>query len=227
MEVKKSPSADLENKKGLFLEIGLTLSLLLIIVMFGWSQKEKTVVSFAPPPVVYEEEMIDITTQEEEQVRPPVRAITAAADILEIVQDDAVIDVPMDFSQDWTDEVVEIIQPKVVEEEVAPENVPMIRVEVMPTFQGGDLLKFRDWVQSNVVYPKLAEENGISGTVFIQFVINTAGELVDAVVTVSPDKMLSDAALRTVMASPKWTAGMQRNRPQAVSMSIPVEFVLR
>lgn len=228
MELKKSPSANLENKKGLFLEIGLTISLLFIIGMFSWNQKEKVIKDYTPPAAIFEEEMIDITVQEEKKPeQQETRAIQATTDILKVVSNDATITTEFDFSTEFSDVPIEIVQPKVTEETVAPENVPILKAEVMPKFQGQDYTTFRDWVQKNAVYPELAKNNNIQGTVTLSFVVNTNGEVVDIEIISSPDRMLSDAAIRTVRSSPKWTPGMQKNRPQAVKMNIPVKFELR
>lgn len=226
MEIKKLPSVDLENKKGLFLQIGLVLSLLFVIAMFSWSQREIVIQDLSGPKQFIEQEMIDNTVQEKPKEIPTVQAVKATADLVEIVKNDAVIVQDLDFS-DFSDEPIQIIQPPAREEVARPENIPMLRVEKMPSFQGGDLNTFRDWVQKNVVYPEMAQANNIQGTVTLTFVVNTAGEVVDVEIVSSPDKLLSDAALKAVRSSPKWTPGMQSNRPQAVKMSIPVQFVLR
>jgi hypothetical protein len=70
MEVKKSQKADLENKRGLFLEIGLALTLALVFLAFEWrvDTSEATVLQ-AEQEIQAEEEIIPITRQE--PVKPP------------------------------------------------------------------------------------------------------------------------------------------------------------
>ena len=106
----------------------------------------------------------------------------------------------------------------VVEEEI------FVTAEVMPTFQGGDLSKFRNWVQSNVKYPQIAIENGIQGNVVVKFVVEKDGKLSNIQVLQSPDKTLADAAVQVIQRSPKWKPGKQRNKPVPVTYTLPVSF---
>lgn len=99
-------------------------------------------------------------------------------------------------------------------------------VENMPTFQGGDVIKFRDWVQSNVVYPDIAKENGIQGIVFVQFVVSKEGKVGDISVTRSVDPSLDNEVIKTIANSPSWTPGFQRNEAANVRFSVAVKFQL-
>ena len=81
MEIKKTPKANLENKKGLFLEIGLIISLGLCILMFSLSQKEKVVVTMVEDAQIIETEMVEITRQEEPPKAPQAKTISVTADI--------------------------------------------------------------------------------------------------------------------------------------------------
>ena len=100
-------------------------------------------------------------------------------------------------------------------------------VEDMPKFKGGDINKFREWVQKRVRYPELAAENGIQGRVFITFVVETNGNVSNVTISRSVDQLLDEAAKEAVMASPKWEPGMQRGRPVRVKYSIPIIFQLQ
>jgi protein TonB len=94
----------------------------------------------------------------------------------------------------------------------------------MPSFQGGDLNTFRNWVQSNVRFPQIALENGISGTVVLSFVIEKDGRLTNIQVLRTPDRSLSEEAVRVLEKSPKWTPGKQRNQVVRVKYNLPVVF---
>lgn len=111
--------------------------------------------------------------------------------------------------------------------EVDKRNIPVLRAEKMPKFEGGDLNTFRDWVQKNVEYPEEVQKAGIQGTVTLAFVVDVEGNVTNVEVLSSPDKMLSDSAVKVVASSPKWTPGVQSGGPQAVKMTIPVQFVLK
>ena len=94
----------------------------------------------------------------------------------------------------------------------------------MPSFQGGDLMTFRNWVMQKVKYPQIAQENNITGRVTLQFVIEKDGRLTGIKVLASPDASLSEEAIRVVQSSPKWTPGKQRNQTVRVKYTLPIEF---
>lgn len=128
-------------------------------------------------------------------------------------------------------ETVKAVRTAELREDLPPEvdrrDIPVLRVEKMPIFEGGDLKTFRDWVQKNVEYPEEAQKAGIQGTVTVSFVVSKEGKVTSVEVLSSPDKLLSDSAVKVVASSPKWTPGVQSGDPHAVKMTIPVQFILR
>ncbi len=223
MQIKKSPKADLNNKKGLFLEIGLIFALLLTIAAFAYTQKERNVEIIEASMEVVEEEITDITTQDQKPPEPPKKVeMQVLSDVLNVVTNDTKIDTEFDFSEFSED--IEIVQNIEVVEEAAEDDAPFIIAEEMPKFQGGDLMKFRSWVQGKLKYPQIAQENGISGKVTLTFVIERDGSLTNIQVMQSPDRSLADEAVRVLQSSPKWTPGKQRNSPVRVRYTLPVEF---
>jgi len=154
MEVKKSPKADLNNKRGLMLEIGLIVALLAVIAVFSYTPTEyrieKVEQSFGP----VEEEITEITRQDQKPPEPPKKTeITVITDILNVVTNDTKIATNVDFSE-W-DEDIEIVQTVAVAEEEIEDDQPFVKVEKMPSFQGGDLMTFRSWVQGRLRYPQM------------------------------------------------------------------------
>ena len=102
-----------------------------------------------------------------------------------------------------------------------------IVVEEMPTFQGGDVSKFMNWVQSNVTYPEIAIENGIQGKVFLQFVVNKEGKVGDIQITRGVNQSLDNEVIKTIENSPAdWVPGIQRNEATNVRFAIMVNFQL-
>lgn len=118
-----------------------------------------------------------------------------------------------------------VAEPEPVEEFVDEEIY--ITSEVMPTFQGGDLSKFRSWVMQHVKYPSIALENGVQGNVVVKFVVEKDGTLSNIQVLQSPDKTLSEAALEVFQKSPKWKPGKQRNKPVRVAYTLPISFSIK
>ena len=228
MEAKKNEKANLENKKSLFIQIGLIVALLVCLGAMEWTSGQKKDSAFAGmTEEAIEEEQIPVTEETPpEEMPPPEVTVT---DLFEIVEDDVVIDNEVRFEDDETseDKVVEIYAPVLQAEEEEVEEEIFVIVEDMPKFKGGDINTFREWVQKRVRYPELAAENGIQGRVFITFVVETNGNVSNVSVSRSVDALLDEAAKEAVAASPKWEPGMQRGRPVRVRYSIPIIFQLQ
>ena len=101
-----------------------------------------------------------------------------------------------------------------------------LAVEEMPTFMGGDLSTFRDWVMQTVRYPEEAIKKGIEGNVVVNFCVGKDGYIKESRITVlkSPDKLLSDEVIRVLKSSPQWTPGKQKGNPVVVQFTLPVGF---
>ncbi|MDX9773310.1 MAG: energy transducer TonB [Bacteroidales bacterium] len=228
MELKKNEKANLENKKSLFLQIGIIIALIVCIVALEWTSGQKRDSAYdGMSEEAIEEEQIPVTEETPpEEMPPPEVTVT---DLFEIVTDDVVIDNEVKFEDDETseDKMVEIYAPVLQAEEEETEDEIFVIVEDMPKFRGGDINKFREWVQKRVRYPELAAENGIQGRVFITFVVETNGNVSNVSISRSVDALLDDAAKEAVAASPKWEPGMQRGRPVRVRYSIPIIFQLQ
>lgn len=228
MELKKSPKADLETKKGMFFQVGLIVSILVIIAVFSYSQDSIEIELLPPPVVIIETEVMEITRQEE---RPPIATAVApvqtVSDLLKVVPDDTKITEEIDFAE-FVDEAVvagDVSSYGVgggVEEVV--DDTPFLIVEDMPIFQKGDLGTFRTWVQQRLKYPTIALENSIQGKVNLTFVIEVDGRLTNIIVLTTPDRSLSEEAIRVLKTSPKWTPGKQRGKAVRVKYSLPLEF---
>lgn len=106
------------------------------------------------------------------------------------------------------------------------EQAIFVVVEEMPTFQGGNINKFREWVQRNVHYPEIAVENGIQGKVFIMFVVEPDGSVTNAEILRGVDPVLDNESLRVVNESPLWAPGKQSGKTVRVRFSITVNFQL-
>ena len=223
MEIKKSPKADLKNKRGLLLEIGLVVSLLLVIGAFSYTPEEKRIEKVDLQAPIVEEQIVEITRQDQKPPETPRKVeVKVIADLLQVVTNDTKITTEVDFTE--FDEDVDVVQTVgVVEEEVVEDDQPFLIAETMPSFQGGDLNTFRAWVQQNVRFPQIALENGIQGRVVLSFVIEKDGRLTNIQVQ-TPDRSLSEEAVRVLSKSPKWTPGKQRNQVVRVKYTLPVDF---
>lgn len=106
------------------------------------------------------------------------------------------------------------------------EEPPFIVAETMPSFEGGDLLKFREWLQTEVRYPAEALKQRIEGRVVCSFVIERDGSVSNITALQSPDRLLTNEVRRVLANSPRWTPGMQKGETVRVKYIVPVDFSL-
>ena len=229
MEIKKTPKADLENRRTLFTEIGLVVALLVVWGAFSYSTKEKAVASLGEDTQVVEvEDMVPIT-QETPPPPPEAPKIPVLSDQIDIVEDDIKVDDNFMSLEDDANLGVEIMDyvEEVKEEVVEEEAIPFQLVEEKPSFNGGDANEFSKWVNSKLNYPEIAKENGVQGRVTLQFTVNPDGSVSNVKVLRGVDSSLDKEAVRVVSMSPKWKPGKQRDRAVKVTYTFPVIFQLR
>lgn len=230
MEVKKSPKANLENKKLFFVECGLVISLGIVLGAFEYGSREKQVASLeAENAVLLEEEIIPIT-QETPPPPPETPQIPVLSDNIDIVDDDIAVDDDMFINlEDDSNLGVEIMDyvEEVQEEEIEEEAIPFMLVEEKPSFMGGDANTFSKWVNERLVYPEIAKENGVQGRVTLQFTVESDGSVTNVKVLRGVDPSLDKEAVKVVSSSPKWAPGKQRDRAVRVTYVFPVIFMLR
>jgi len=229
MELKKSKSADLEKRKGMFIEIGLVITLAIVLVAFEWTKGEgrgnnDSVVA----DIQMEDEMMQITRREEPKPEPKPET-PKVAEVLDIVDDDVEIEDDFDFDMEaTTDSEYDFTSMMGDDNEEIDEEEVFYIVEDMPTFNGGKpATEFRKYIAQNLQYPEIAAENGVSGRVIVQFAVDKTGKVVDARIVRSVDSALDKEAVRVVMSSPKWTPGKQRGKAVKVLFTFPINFVLQ
>lgn len=229
MEAKKSPKADLENRRGLYLEIGLVVILAAALVAFNVRSYDNEVKEFTQRTAENEIEDMIIQTQEQETPPPPPEEPEVVTTELKIVDDDAEIknEVGIIDASDNANKAQEEFVPVQVEEEeeVAEEEIFLV-VEEDPEFPGG-LEALNKYLAENIKYPQLAKENNITGKVYVTFVVEKNG-------TVANVKVLRDIgggcgaeAVRVVKAMPKWKPGKQRGQAVRTQFNVPVGFYLQ
>ena len=227
METKKSPKATLENKRVLFMELGLIMSLLAVFGAFSYSSSVRSTAALLDTtPVIDVVEMVPIT-QETPPEPPQVPSLPQLSDVLEIVDDEIETLEIISFDDIKIDIPVYEYRVEVVETEDENEEIPFVAVEQKPTFQGGDANDFSRWIGSNLVYPEVAKELGIQGRVVLQFTVMKDGTVGNVKLLRGIDASLDKEAMRVVSASPKWEPGRQRDRAVNVTYTFPVVFQLR
>ena len=226
MEEKKSPKANLENKKLMFMQIGMIISLLIAWLAFEHKSYDKRQIdeSLLNREVVLDEEMVEITKQEEQKPQPVEQPQQTTQ--LEIVEDDVETeDLNINAEVEQNEVIEEYVAPEVVEEEVLEQEIFQI-VEEMPAFPGGEA-KLMEYVGKNIKYPQIARETGIQGRVFIGFVVEPDGSVSNVKLLRGIGGGCDEEAMRVVKSMPKWKPGKQRGKAVRVSYQIPVFFKLQ
>ena len=121
-----------------------------------------------------------------------------------------------------TEEVKVAFEPKVQHEQI----VDMAMVEQKPSFKGGDAALYK-WLNSQIVYPAAASEEGIQGKVIVAFVIEKDGRVTNVQVVRKKHPALDAEALRVVKKMPNWTPGRNNGQPVRVKYNLPVTFKLQ
>jgi protein TonB len=124
-------------------------------------------------------------------------------------------------AEDFNTEVKEEVQ--VIEEE---DKTPIFTVvEEMPGFPGGEEARLK-FLQDNIQYPQVAKESGISGTVYVSFVVDSKGRVTEAKILRGIGGGCDDEALRVIKLMPPWNPGKQAGKPVRVQFTMPIRFTL-
>ncbi len=225
MDVKKSPKASLEDKKLLFVLMGLVMVLSMIYIAFEWTDKEVTIYDVVDTSLLSEEE-IEIVQTAQELPPPPPPPAPEVVEIINVVENDVQVAEVEINTEDDKDKAVVISAPVSAPIEEEDSQVIFQVVEKMPSFPGGDAALFK-FLNDNVKYPVIAQENGVQGRVICQFVVNRDGSIVDVEVVRSIDPSLDKEAIRVIKSMPKWSPGQQRGKPVRVKYTLPVNFKLQ
>ena len=222
MVEKKSPEADVTRKSGLYLNIGLVVSLLVVIIAFEWRFYDDG--SLADLGQVSDdfEEILDIPVTEQPPPPPPK---IQQPEIIEVPDEEEIEEIEVNLDVEITEEkaIEAIVFEEPVEEEVADEV--FIIVEQQPEFPGG-MGAFYQYVHKKLKYPSQARRMGIEGRVFVQFVVDKKGNITEVQAVKGIGAGCNEEAVRVIKSSPKWKAGKQRGKAVKVRMILPITFKL-
>lgn len=224
MEQKKSDKANLETKRTIFLEIGFILALALVFSAFEYKSYDKVEYTNIERAVDdTQEEIIPIT---EQKVKPPPPKPPPSVTIINVVEDDVQveddIEIDIDFDEDVAMDEFQFVQE---EEEIEEQHIFLV-VENMPEFPGGEAAMYK-FIGKNIEYPRMAKESGISGRVFVTFVVERDGSVTDVQILRGIGGGCDEEAIRVIKMMPKWTPGKQRGKPVRVQYRMPIKFTLQ
>jgi protein TonB len=233
MEIKKSPKADLQKNSSLYFVIGLAFVLFFSWQAIEWKTYKKT----------FDYEALDVDEDEDEEIPiteqiktpPPPPPPPPAPQVIEIVEDEEdVEETVIESTETNEEEIVEIVE---VEEEEEDVDVPFAVIEDVPIFPGCEGVakserrncfqeKMNKHIRKNFRYPEIAQEMGIQGRMYVNFIISKDGSITNIRMR-GPDKNLEKEAERIISKLPKMTPGKQRGRAVRVPFSIPIIFRLQ
>ena len=232
MEPKKNPKVDLNKNSSLYFVIGLSLVLLITWRVIEWKTYKN----------VYDYEALIIDDDDDEDVpiteqlkTPPPPPPPPAPEIIEVIEDEEEIEeTVIESTETDEEEIIEVVE---VIEEYEDIDVPFAVIEDVPIFPGCERVNkserrncFQDQmnkhIKRNFRYPEIAQEMGIQGRVYVNFIISKNGSITNIRMR-GPDKNLEKEAERIIAKLPRMTPGKQRGRPVRVPFSIPITFRLR
>lgn len=227
MKTKKTKRANLERKRILFFEIGLLLSLTIVLSSFSVSHRDTNSSKFGTInwDDDFSEEIINTFIKEEEKLELP-KPIEKPPIIEELIIVDDNQKEDIIIIEELKDN--EPLEFKIVETEPdidKPEVLPWVEVEQKPEFIGGEKALFK-FISQNVNYPEEALEYEIEGKIYVSFIIDTDGNVtqVEAINEVHPS--LKKEAERVISLLPNWIPGSQRSIPVPVKFTIPINFTI-
>jgi protein TonB len=232
MKLKKNPKADLTKNSSLYFAIGLCAILFISWQAIEWKTYKK---SYAYEILNVDDEAHEAVPITEQLKTPPPPPPPPAPEIIEVVEDEEEVEETIIESTETDQE--EIVEEVEVLEEELDVDVPFAIIEDVPLFPGCERVskserrkcfqeKIQRHISRNFRYPEIAQEMGIQGRVYVNFVIAKDGSITNIRMR-GPDKNLEKEAARIIGKLPKMTPGKQRGRPVRVPFSIPITFRLQ
>tara|TARA_B110000444_G_C18848176_1_gene603527 strand:- start:1419 stop:2117 length:699 start_codon:yes stop_codon:yes gene_type:complete len=229
---RKTPKADLENKRSTWRSLGFVASLAFILIAISWTTfdvLERQALNFAADLLEDEEIPVNIVTP------PPPPPPPQQTTVIEIIDDDEEIEIELEIDDIELDEDTEI---EIVEEDDLDDDTAFMIVENMPAFgpcksMRGDErtmctnLEIIKFVSQNTKYPSIAKDAGIQGKVYIYFVVGRDGYVKDVKILREVDPRLDKEAKRVIESLPRFEPGQQRGKSVSVQYTIPVSFIIR
>ena len=224
MELKKSEKADLTKTSTLFFSLGLTLTLAVVLTAFEWKEMEEQAELLAGKTTNTADEIMEVPPTD---IPPPPPPQIQQPQVVEVPDEEEIeeeIEVNLDVEM-TEDTKVEQIEIKIEEPKEDVDEIFTI-VEETATPKGG-MAAFYKYVSSKLKYPPQANRMGVEGKVYVEFVINRDGSIVDARVVRGIGAGCDEEAVRVVASSPAWNPGKQRGKAVRQKYTLPIIFKLQ
>jgi periplasmic protein TonB len=230
---RKTPQADIENKRSTLRALGFIASLSLVLVALSWTSYDvitRQALNYEADLLEDEEIPVNVVTP------PPPPPPPQQTTVIEIVDDEEEIEIELEIEDIELDEDTEI---EIIEDDDdVDDDTPFMIVENMPALgkcksMRGDerhqctQMEIIKYVSKNTKYPPIAKDAGIQGTVFVYFVVGRDGNVKNVKVLREVDSRLDKEAKRVVESLPRFDPGQQRGKSVSVQYTIPVKFIIR
>ena len=220
MQPKKNEKVDLSKNSSLYFVIGLSLILLISWQAIEWKTYDKSLYGYEALNVEDEDDEEIPITEQIKTPPPPPPPPPPAPEVIEVVEDEEEVEeTVIESTETNEDEIIEVEEVE-IEEEFDDVDVPFAVIEDVPIFPGCEKVskserrncfqqQMNKHIRKNFRYPEIAQEMGIQGRVFVQFMIGKDGSI-SGIRTRGPDKNLEKEANRIISKLPKMTPGKQR-----------------
>ena len=236
MQLKKNPKADLTKNSNLYFAIGLASVLFISWQAIEWKTYEKTGYGYEALNVEDEDDE-EVPITEQLKTPPPPPPPPPAPEVIEIVEDEEEVEETVIESTETDQEEIVEVEDIEVEDDFEDVDVPFAVIEDVPIYPGCENVpksqrracfqeQINKHIRKNFRYPEIAQEMGIQGRVYVQFVIAKDGAITSVRMR-GPDKNLEKEAARIISKLPRMTPGKQRGRAVRVPFSIPITFRLQ
>ncbi len=237
MQPKKNENVDLSKNSSLYFVIGLSLILLISWQAIEWKTYDKSLYGYEALNVEDDDDEEIPITEQIKTPPPPPPPPPPAPEIIEVVEDEEEVEeTVIESTETNEDEIIEVEEVE-IEEEFDDVDVPFAVIEDVPIFPGCEKVKkserrncFQDrmnkHIRKNFRYPEIAQEMGIQGRVYVNFIISKDGSITNIRMR-GPDKNLEKEAQRIISKLPTMIPGKQRGRAVRVPFSIPITFRLQ
>jgi protein TonB len=232
---KKNPKKDLSKNSSLYFAIGLAVVLFISWQAIEWKTYSKTTYTYDSLKIENDSSDDIPLIREIKTPPPPPPKIPTEIKVLDDQDDE--IETEISTTEIETDEIIDVKDIKVIDI-LDNDPVPFEIIEDVPIYPGCEAVAKEDrrkcfqqkifkHIKDNFRYPSIAQDLGISGKVYMQFVIDKDGSIADIKIARSPDDNLGKEAKRIISKLPKMTPGKQRGRAVRVPFSIPITFRLQ
>jgi protein TonB len=226
MEAKKTPSADLTKRVGMFTNLGLAVAVGLTLAAFEYKSYDDSDLKSLGDVTDNFEELLDVPITEQPPPPPPPPPMEQP--IIQEIPDEVKIEEKIDVNFDVDVKETTVIKEVVISEAVVVEekaDAIFDVVETQPNPPGG-MSGWNKYLSDNLKYPTQARRMGVEGSVILVFVINTDGSIQDVEVLRGIGGGCDEEAIKIVKNAPKWEPGKQRGRPVRTRMRLPIKFKL-